>query len=140
MGHDIDRLKYDKSPDVFPDLYRDEYKKVEPYLNILSNPSGQRASLDEARRAAREEFTRMRLAPYYSQTEIAGMNPSEMSVEDVDRRIAERKAASRATDGGQPVARQKVIPLNELSKWVDNGWEFVQALPTTGQAVVRAAA
>jgi integrase len=142
MGHDIDRLKYDKSPEVFPDDYRNEYKKVEPYLNILSNPSGPRASLDEARRAAREEFTRMRLAPYYSQTEMAGMNVSEMSVEEVDRRIAERKAANRATDGGQPNGgggKQKVIPLKDLSKWVDDGWEFVQALPSIGQAVVRAA-
>ena len=51
-----------------------------------------------------------------------------------------------ATDGEQPNGnalrkqKQMLVPLNELKKWIDDGWEFVEALPSIGQAVVRAAA
>jgi hypothetical protein len=140
LGHSIS--SYEKSPKYDEGFFRREYRKVEPYLNIVSNPSGLRSSLDEARKAAREEFTRMRLSRVFTLQEIEAMNVSEMSVEEVDRRIAERTRAT-ATDGGQPartVGRQKVIQLKDLARWVDDGWELVQALPTIGQAVVRSTA
>jgi integrase len=41
IGHTIDKLGYDKSPDVYPEVYRQEYKKVEPYLNVISKPQAQ---------------------------------------------------------------------------------------------------
>jgi integrase len=36
MGHDIDRLGYDKSPWEYPEWYEHQYLKAEPWLNILS--------------------------------------------------------------------------------------------------------
>lgn len=48
MGHDIDRLGYDESPDLDEKFFRDEYKKVEPSLNVISNPVGGSVA-DEAR-------------------------------------------------------------------------------------------
>jgi len=39
IGHEIDKLHYDKSPDVYPDHYRREYAKVEPLINIFSSES-----------------------------------------------------------------------------------------------------
>jgi len=37
IGHDIDKLHYDKSPDVYPEHYRQEYAKIEPLINIFSS-------------------------------------------------------------------------------------------------------
>jgi uncharacterized coiled-coil protein SlyX len=36
IGHEIDKLHYDKSPSVYPDHFRNEYMKVEGYVNIFS--------------------------------------------------------------------------------------------------------
>ncbi|MGH9920138.1 MAG: hypothetical protein ACRD6W_14890 [Nitrososphaerales archaeon] len=35
-GHEIDSLKYEKSPWDFPDYYRNEYDKLGPALNVLT--------------------------------------------------------------------------------------------------------
>jgi hypothetical protein len=37
IGHSIDKLGYDKSPQVYPEHFKAEYAKVEPMLNIFSN-------------------------------------------------------------------------------------------------------
>jgi hypothetical protein len=36
MGHDIDRLNYDKSPELYEDFYRDQYNKLGKYINLIS--------------------------------------------------------------------------------------------------------
>lgn len=36
MGHDIDRLGYDKSPWHYPEWFQEQYLLAEPWLNILS--------------------------------------------------------------------------------------------------------
>lgn len=35
-GHEIDALKYEKSPWDFPDYFRNEYAKLGPALNVLT--------------------------------------------------------------------------------------------------------
>ena len=37
IGHEIDKMHYDKSPSVYPEHFRVEYMKVEPYVNVFSN-------------------------------------------------------------------------------------------------------
>lgn len=133
LGHTIS--SYEKSPKYDEEFFRNEYRKVEPYLNIVSNPLGLRNTLDEARRAAREEFVRLRLSEYYTLKQIEEMNISDMSKEDVDKRIREKRTATSRSQTGAN-GTQKVVPMIELTKWVEDGWEFIQALPT-GQAVVR---
>jgi len=36
VGHDIDVYGYDKSPWDDPDFFREEYSKLAPYLNVVS--------------------------------------------------------------------------------------------------------
>jgi len=36
MGHDIDKLGYDKSPEYYPEWFEDKYNDAQPWLNILS--------------------------------------------------------------------------------------------------------
>jgi hypothetical protein len=37
VGHNIDEYGYDKSPWDDPEHFRNEYSKVSPYLNIITN-------------------------------------------------------------------------------------------------------
>lgn len=41
LGHDVDKLGYDKSPQYDEGWFRNEYRKIEPKLNLISNPSGE---------------------------------------------------------------------------------------------------
>jgi integrase len=47
IGHSIDRLGYDKSPQVYPDYYRSQYMKVQPLLNIFSDQSLKEKKLED---------------------------------------------------------------------------------------------
>jgi hypothetical protein len=58
----------------------------------------------------------MRLAPYYSQTEMAVMNLSEMTIKEVDRRVAERRAANRATEAQWKQWKAEGHPAEGFSK------------------------
>jgi len=54
LGHAIDKLGYDKSPEYDVEWFRQEYMKVEPLLNILSNTGGE--ILEKAKEEVRKEF------------------------------------------------------------------------------------
>jgi hypothetical protein len=47
IGHSIDKLGYDKSPQVYPEHFKNEYSKVEPMLNIFSNQTVGMKKLEE---------------------------------------------------------------------------------------------
>lgn len=47
LGHVIDKLGYDKSPLYDVDFFKAEYEKIEPILNIISNPEGRKADREE---------------------------------------------------------------------------------------------
>lgn len=36
LGHDIDKYGYDKSPWNFPDHFREQYRKMSPFINVLT--------------------------------------------------------------------------------------------------------
>jgi hypothetical protein len=143
MGHDIDRLGYDESPDLDEKFFRDEYRKVEPALNIISNPvSGSVA--DEARREARAELNRQRfLAAHFTEREIENMGDlSRFTTVQVSEKVRERKLSrgrTTALNGGQldeKAGRHKVVAVDEVAKWLDEGWVFVNRLSET-QVVIR---
>jgi hypothetical protein len=52
MGHTIDPLGYDKLQKLEPEWSAEQYRLVEPYFNIISNPPGAAASTDEAAKKA----------------------------------------------------------------------------------------
>ncbi len=53
LGHTIDKLGYDKSPWYDENFFREEYKKIEPELNILSNTGGM--NLERAKEEVKKE-------------------------------------------------------------------------------------
>jgi hypothetical protein len=142
MGHDIDRLGYNESPELDEKHYRDEYKKVEPALNVMSNPIGGSVA-DEARREARAELNRQRLLRYFSETELDKLGDlSRFTTEQIGEMVRKRRLAKRkstALDGGELDAqrgRHKVVAVSEVAKWLDDGWVFVHRLSET-QVVIR---
>ncbi len=144
MGHNIDRLGYDESPDLDEKFFRDEYKKVEPSLNIISNPAGGSVA-EEARREARAELNRQRLlVAHYSEKQIEQMGDlSRFTTDEVREMVRKKrqlaKQKSTALNGGQPdgkAGRHKVVPVDEVAKWLDDGWVFVHRL-SDNQVVIR---
>ena len=53
MGHDLDKLGYDKSPWHYPDWFEEQYLTAEPWLNILSEDP-ERVPVRDFRRLERE--------------------------------------------------------------------------------------
>lgn len=60
MGHDLDRLGYDKSPKHYPDWFLEQYMQAEPWLNILSEEPEKvsRSQLLRIERGMKEEYDR----------------------------------------------------------------------------------
>jgi ribosomal protein L18E len=71
---------------------------------------------------------------------VAGFGPKEMEEMDVlgmdDKEFQEtirRKLAGMMEKNG---ARQKVVPLSKIEKYIKEGWEFHAALPN-GKAIIK---
>lgn len=55
MGHDIDRLGYDKSPWLSPEWFEEQFLKAEPWLNVLSEEP-EKVSVHELNKTRRELY------------------------------------------------------------------------------------
>jgi hypothetical protein len=134
LGHKISR--YNQVPWTHPDFVKKEYDKVEPWLNILSNPKG---GVDEekTKRTARAELTRQNLLiAGYTEAEVDGLGDLTQLVPQKVRELIRAKSGTTALNGGTPTARQRVVPAGELKDWLDRGWEYVAQLPG-GDVVVK---
>lgn len=76
LGHTMDKLGYDKSPQYDEEWFRREYMKVEPRLNLLSNPSGGalEARIEEIRKQVALEAIRRFV-------EAFGIDPMKVRIE-----------------------------------------------------------
>jgi len=79
LGHEIDSLQYDKSPELAPNHFRDEYLKVEPQLNIFSNPG------DEQRIHQQQENIRL------LEEKVADMNPLQERIAALELDLAQQR-------------------------------------------------
>jgi len=128
LGHAVDKLGYDKSPQYDEEWFRNEYRKVEPLLNVVSNPKGFKGDQDLKMAFKRE----LLLVAGYSQKEIDAMNLTAISDEDLNARIREKLLGVMANNG----AKQKVVDAREVEKNLAEGWEFVARL-SKGKVVLK---
>jgi integrase len=139
LGHPIDRLGYDKSPQTDVAFFRGEYRKVEPGLNIVSNLRGVPGE-DEAMRLARREFNRLSLLTgNWKEKELPKLGDLADITSERLRELLREKASTATDEGGlnrNNGRRQKVVPMADVARWIEDGWDFVQELPN-GQAVIR---
>lgn len=47
IGHSVEKLGYDKSPEVYPEYFKAQFMKVEPVLNVFSNQNIDTKKLNE---------------------------------------------------------------------------------------------
>jgi integrase len=141
LGHAIDKMGYDKSPQYDQEWFRREYCKVEPQLNLLSNPSGagMEARMEQVRREAALEAIR-RFA------EALGIDPMRVRIErqeelgrelDVEEEIqAIQGEIKRSRSGnGDP---KRIVGEGELERYLAEGWDVQTVLPS-GRVLVRRA-
>ncbi|MCJ7505544.1 hypothetical protein MUP05_03610 [Candidatus Bathyarchaeota archaeon] len=128
LGHTLDKLGYDKSPEYDEEWFRNEYRKVEPQLNVLSNPKGLKGDQD-LRLAFKRELLHV---AGYTNKEVDAMNLAESSDEDLNAKIREKLIGVMVNNG----AKQKVVAVKEVEKHLAQGWEYVATLPN-GKAILK---
>jgi integrase len=105
---------------------RDAYKKCEPFLIATAQPLEQSAMI-------KEEFKRqLLLVAGFKQEEIEKMNLLDMGDDEFQETIRRKLAGLMEKNG----ARQKVVPLGKIEKYIGEGWEFHAALPN-GKAIIK---
>lgn len=119
LGHITDKSGYDKSPEYDVEFFRNEYRKVEPYLNVLSNPKAMKGEEDISIAIKKQ----LLLASRYTEEEIEKLNVGDLTDEELSKKIRERLLG---VSNGNP--KQKVVPSSEVEKYLKNGYEFVDRL------------
>jgi site-specific recombinase XerC len=117
LGHVIDKLGYDKSPEYDREWFRNEYRKVEPILNVISNPKGTDKEKD-LKQAFKKELL---LVAGYTEEEAESLNLAQLSDEEIRDKIREKLLGVTENNG----VKQKVIPIDEVEDYITQGWEYV---------------
>jgi hypothetical protein len=129
MGHkgDIEN-RYTTNKGVLPgdvvEDMREAYKRSQRFLQTVSEPSSEEG--------LREDFRRqLLLVAGFSKEEVEEMDLSALGDEEFQELV--RRRLLGLLDGK---ARQRVIELDDIERYISEGWEFVAALPT-GKAILR---
>ena len=124
LGHSIDKLGYDKSPKYDVEFFRREYLKVEPLLNVISNPAMTGQNVKERVVAAfNEQYLQM---AGYNADELADLGDlSKLTPERLQNLVRAKQMQALGLNGK---SRQKVVKQTELRNYIEQGWEFVMTL------------
>jgi len=148
LGHSIDKLGYDKSPEYDEEWFRNEYLKVEPRLNIISNPNGKsleeriETSKNEAVIEAVRSFARalgidpMRIRIEREKEigrELTGEEEFETLQEEI-RRLVVQPAGLNGNNNHR--YETKLVKEDELIEYLNEGWDIVKEL-SSGKIVIR---
>jgi len=87
MGHTIDPLGYDKLQKLEPEWSAKQYRLVEPYFNIISNPPGAGVSTDEARKRMIIDFARLQGLDEEKLREIEKMVSETVTADQMARQV-----------------------------------------------------
>ena len=139
LGHKIDKLGYDKSPEYDVEWFKREYMKVEPKLNVISNPSGAdvKSKMEEMRKEIALEAIR-RFA------EALGIDPMKVRIEK-RRELGREPTLEEEIQAIQYQIKKirqgnndpkKIITEDELEDYLSKGWDIQLVLPS-GKIVIR---
>jgi len=123
MGHkgDIENRyttnKYRLPEDVIEDM-REAYRRSQEYLQTTKPETSREKLVEEFRK-------QLLLVAGFSPEEIGEIDVTGLSDEEFQDLVRKRLLGNRNGDCGG----QKVISLNELEKYLENGWEYVATLP-----------
>ena len=136
LGHTIDKLGYDKSSRYDEDWFRREYMKVEPYLNLISNPHGDlnrrmdRLKSEILLEAVRSFAKALGIDPMKIRMEKKRKLKREPTSEEEIQLLQEEVKKLRANRSGNDCKpyQSKIIGEDELVQYVEDGWEIVREL------------
>jgi hypothetical protein len=145
LGHGIDKLGYDKSPQYDEAWFRREYLKVEPKLNILSNPTG--ANIEERMDQMRREMVQAAIGKF---AEAFGIDPVRVKIErqkvlgrelkpeeEIQAlQLAIKKMREEGTPSNGDNDPKRIVSEDELEKYIHDGWDVQMTLPS-GKILVR---
>ncbi len=130
MGHkgDIEaRYSTNKGrlpPDMIEEM-RAAYKRCE---SLLSSTKADSSSQEQIKKALREQFL---VVAGFKKEEVERMNLEEMTDEELQNTVRQRLVGMMTGNG----SRQKVIPVQEVSSYIGQGYEYVASLPDGGAIV-----
>jgi len=133
MGHkgDIESRyttnKYRLPPPLLEDM-RSAYRRCQPYLQTEA-PSG----MEDTKLQFRQQLL---IVAGYSEDEVATVELEKLSDDDIRDRVRKKLIKENNNGNGSRTLRQKVVPLDEVEKHIESGWEYVSQLPN-GKAVIK---
>jgi len=133
MGHkrDIESRyttnKYRLPPPLLEDM-RSAYRRCQPYLQTEA-PSGMEDTKLQFRR-------QLLIVAGCSEDEVNTVDLEKLSDDDIRIRVREKLLKENNNGNGSRTLRQKVVPLDEVEKYIESGWEYVSQLPN-GRAIVK---
>jgi integrase len=144
LGHSIDKLGYDKSPQYNEEWFKREYMKIEPKLNLFSNPSG--ANVEEKMDQMRKDLVQAAVGKFAEafgidpvrvrierQKELGRALKPEEEIQALQYAIKKTREKPRPHDENDPM---KVIGEDELERHLLEGWDVQLTLPS-GKILVR---
>jgi hypothetical protein len=136
MGHkgDIENRyttnKYRLPQPLLEDM-RSAYRRSQPYLQTEA-PSG----MEDVKLKFRRELL---IVAGYSEDEVAAVDLEKLSDEDIRDIVRKRllkESYNNGSGNGSRSIRQKVVPLDDVEKYIESGWEYVSQLPN-GKAIIK---
>jgi len=97
---------------------REAYRRSQEYLQTTKPETGREKLVEEFRR-------QLLLVAGFSQDEISEIDVAGLMDEEFQDLVRKRLLGNRNENCGA----QKVVNLNELEKYLENGWEYVATLP-----------
>lgn len=104
--------------DVVEDM-REAYRRSQEYL---STTKVERTSEEQIRAAFKKQLL---LVAGFKQEEIEGKDLAAITDEEFQAMVRQRLLGAMANNG----ARQKVVGVNDVERFITEGWDFVAALP-----------
>jgi len=131
MGHTGDiSARYSTNKKLSPEMIeemRETYKKCSPYLE-----TGRKALTEEEKEQLNREVKKWYLSALgFTDEEIAKDNLLELEPGELQQKVREKLKLNM--NNGHP---QKIIPINELRKYIEKGWEYIKDLGDK-EAIVR---
>jgi hypothetical protein len=108
---------------------RSAYRRCQPYLQTEA-PSG----MEDTKLQFRQQLL---IVTGYSEDEVNAVDLEKLSDDDIRDKVREKLLKENNNNGnGSRTLRQKVVPLDEVEKYIESGWEYVSQLPN-GKAVIK---
>ena len=131
MGHTGDiSARYSTNKKLSPEMIeemRETYKKCSAYLE-----TGRKALTEEEKEQLNKDVKKWYLGALgFTDEEIVKDNLLELEPEELQQKVREKLKLTM--NNGHP---QKIIPINELRKYIEEGWEYIRDLGDK-EAIVR---